>query len=102
LAYIGVAINAFIISFTSGYFEKAYLRTYTTDASQWAARLAFILIFEHAVLAVHLIVSSFLPEPSKKVRVALQRWDYTERLIRGEMDGVGTETLVHLRSVKVN
>ena len=64
--------------------------------------MAFILIFEHAVLAVQLVVSSFLPQPPKKIRVALQRLEYTERLIRGELDGVGTETLVHLKSVKVN
>ena len=101
LAYVGVAINAFILSFTSNYFECRYLSQYDGTSGRWVARLTFMLVFEHAVLAVQLIVTSFLPAIPKKVAVTLKRQDYIEKLMRGEVEDESQEHIqFNLKSVR--
>lgn len=101
LAYIGVAINAFIISFTSSYFQENYLKQYGSGSTEWVTRLTFMLIFEHAVLAVGFLVSAWFSNPPGKVRRSVQRKEYIERLMRGEILIEDAEpVLFHLETVK--
>jgi hypothetical protein len=102
LAYIGVAMNAFVIAFTSNYFENQYLSNYNTSSSRWVARLAFMLLFEHAVLAVQLLVTCCLPSLPRKYVISVQRQEYIERLLRKEItDEEPIESLdIVLKSVK--
>ena len=81
ISYLGVALNAFILSFTSSYFHNYYLSRYENVAGRWVVRLAFMLVFEHAVLFVQFIVSNCLPSMSSKTFDAIKRKEWIESVV---------------------
>jgi hypothetical protein len=101
LSFVGVAMNASIIAFTSSYFEEAYLEQFGPD-QRWIGRLVFILVFEHTVLLVYLSVVFLSPSMPYQVKISISRQEYVEKLMRGEESFIDPEIEeVNLESIKI-
>jgi len=102
LSFLGVAMNASIIAFTSSYFEEAYLAPFGPD-QRWIGRLVFILVFEHTVLFLVLAVVFLSPSMPSQVKISIKRQEYVEKLMRGEECFIDPEIhQVNLESVKID
>lgn len=99
MAYLGVAMNAATIAFSSPYFESQYLSYFDSSVGKWAGRLGFILLFEHAVLGVQLLLTSFMPAVPRKVTEGIRRQDQIERLLRGDREELEESATVQLSRV---
>ena len=84
MSYMGVAINALIMTFESGYFFKRFLKQYEAKMGTFLVKLAFMIAFEHSVLLVNFLFSFFLPKVPSKTMIARKRKEYIEKVIRGE------------------
>ncbi|KAJ3049561.1 Anoctamin-7 [Rhizophlyctis rosea] len=103
VAHLGIFMNACIIAFSSSFFEQHYLDRLGTDKwVQWAARLAFIMIFEHLVLGIKLLVGWMIPDVPPKVRRALERQEYVDKVLRGEENEDEGEEDIHPDDLKGN
>ena len=86
IAYLGVVMNALILSFTSQYiFDRIKDFSERTQNEQWQVRLLFIIIFEHAVLFVVLIINILIPNMPDRAIISLKRQAYIESFLSGEL-----------------
>lgn len=86
LAYIGIAMNALIISFTSEYlFNNIAGFSEKTSNEQWLIRLAFVIVFEHSVLFAHFLIMKLVPTMPERAIVSLKRQAYIEKFLSGEL-----------------
>ncbi|KAJ3044587.1 Anoctamin-7 [Rhizophlyctis rosea] len=110
---LSVFLNACIIAFSSDFFYKNYLkqvpnwvnmdglaadspiRASVEEMAMWAARIGFILVFEHAVFGIKVFVAWLLPDVPPKVRRALEREEFVNKVLRGEENEDEPEEDVH-------
>lgn len=86
LAYIGIMMNALILSFTSEYlFNSIASFSEKTDNEQWLIRLSFVVIFEHAVLLVYFLIHKLIPSKPARAIISLKRQAYIEKFLSGEL-----------------
>jgi hypothetical protein len=86
LAYLGIAMNALILSFTSDYmFTTIAFFSEKTNNEQWFIRLVFVLVFEHAVLFANLLIHKLISHMPERAIVSLKRQAYIEKFLSGEM-----------------
>ncbi|KAJ3287415.1 Anoctamin-7 [Borealophlyctis nickersoniae] len=85
VSHLAVITNACIIAFSSNFFETHYLNLFGEDSStRWAARLGFIMAFEHVVYGIKMLVSWIIPDVPTHVRRAIERQEFVDKVLRGE------------------
>ncbi|KAI8995951.1 calcium-activated chloride channel-domain-containing protein [Gaertneriomyces semiglobifer] len=84
ISWMAVIVNACTIAFSSKYFDENYLNLFgESKEAQWAVRLGFIVIFEHAVVGVKALVAYMVPDIPREVKIGLRRAEY---LAKRELD----------------
>jgi hypothetical protein len=86
LAYLGIAMNALILSFTSEYlYTTIDSFSAKTINERWLIRVAFIIVFEHSVLFAYFLIIKLVPSMSQRAIVSLKRQAYIEKFLSGEL-----------------
>ncbi|KAI8618421.1 calcium-activated chloride channel-domain-containing protein [Chytriomyces sp. MP71] len=86
VTFLGILVNACIIAFSSGYFHQTFLAQFENDSTaKTGIQLAFILIFEHAVLLITGIFEWIIPAEPKMISNAVERESYLNRVANGEI-----------------
>jgi magnesium-transporting ATPase (P-type) len=86
LAYLGIAMNALILSFTSEWLLNN-IDSFSTKSGneQWLIRTAFVIIFEHSVLLAYFLVKKLVRSTPQRAINSLKRQAYIEKLLSGEI-----------------
>jgi len=86
LAYLGIAMNALILSFTSDYiFTAINFFSEKTNNEKWFIRLVFVVVFEHSVLLANLLIHKLISHMPERAIVSLKRQAFIEKFLSGEM-----------------
>ncbi|KAI8905341.1 calcium-activated chloride channel-domain-containing protein [Powellomyces hirtus] len=73
ISSLGAPLNALVIAFSSSTFHAFIVQHFPPNHHALAAKLAFVLIFEHAVLACKQVVTYMVPPTPATVKRALDR-----------------------------
>ncbi|KAJ3108702.1 Anoctamin-7 [Phlyctochytrium bullatum] len=80
---IAIMVNGLIIAFSSRHFNTYFLRAVPSDY-KLTAQLGFVILFEHIVRLIVFFIDKITPDIPGKVRHALDRERYLQRLENGE------------------
>lgn len=76
ISMFAVITNACLIAFNSEYFEWRWLRNYSDNTSKLVVRLAFIILYEHAVFLFKYLFAFVIPDVPLSVQESIQREKY--------------------------
>ncbi|KAG0221529.1 hypothetical protein BGW41_006726 [Actinomortierella wolfii] len=96
ISFTSVITNAAIIAFSSLWVKQNIFVDYlhaTTEGELLAARLGFILVFEHVVFLFKVILRSAIPTVPLPIKLAVQRSKYMNRVAQEGLDSEQDEDL---------
>ncbi|KAG9299480.1 hypothetical protein G9A89_009433 [Geosiphon pyriformis] len=92
ISLLAVITNATIIAFHSNWMRDVFM-DYVGDNEEklLAARLGFIIAFEHFVFLIKILFAYFIPDVPKSVRIAIERERYMARVALEDYDPAADE-----------